>query len=373
MKIGILTFWWSENNYDQLLQCYALQRYLRNKGHDVYLIRYDPRNDIIPTALPVKLIKACNPVKLLRYAENKIRNKRNISLREQEQTTHPRFFDTFRTMYILQSEKIYYSWQSLKETPPDADMYIVGSDQVWNFYNAPVRKCRNLIHAYFLDFGNTFIKRISYAASWGITSISNEYIKEIQPLLKKFMYVSVREKNGIDICKTCGEQNAVWVPDPTLLLDPDVYRQIYKKEVQKKEKKQYVFLYLLNNSCDFSVSTVFTWAEEHNLSVVYVTGNGIIDKYPKYYASVPEWLYLIDNADYVITNSFHCCVFSVLFKKQFGAIKLTQEWEKANSRTICLFERFNIAERFITNNDFSILTKKYIPETVKCNFDPGEI
>ncbi len=73
MKIGIMTFWWSEDNYGQLLQCYALQKYLRDQGHDPFLIRYDPRGDYAPTPLYRKLLKALNPVKLARYLSLKRR------------------------------------------------------------------------------------------------------------------------------------------------------------------------------------------------------------------------------------------------------------------------------------------------------------
>ena len=74
MKIGIMTFWWSNDNYGQLLQCYALQKYLHDAGHDVYLIRYIPMNDNEKKSLSRKLSKAFNPVRLFKYVKNKIHN-----------------------------------------------------------------------------------------------------------------------------------------------------------------------------------------------------------------------------------------------------------------------------------------------------------
>ena len=334
MKIGIMTFWWSEDNYGQLLQCYALQKYLRDQGHDPFLIRYDPRNDYVPTPLYRKLLKALNPVQLAGY----LSLKRRMYLSSKEYTTHNRQFSIFRDTYLKQSEQIYYSYDELKANPPQADCYIVGSDQVWAFSNGALQKVKKLVHAYFLDFGSDSIIRMAYAASWGREQIPDNFVDEIQPLLKKFQKVSVREKSGIDICRRCGYETAQWICDPTLLLDAEVYRRIYR---------------------DSNVTASQRFAQERNLDVRYISANMNMDAYEKTYATIPEWLYLVDNAQYVITNSFHCCVFSILFRKQFGAIALTGKNSGMNSRLQSLFEMTGCGERYIKDGDFSTLGTNY--------------
>ena len=365
MKIGIMTFWWSEDNYGQLLQCYALQKYLRDQGHDPFLIRYDPRNDYVPTPLYRKLLKALNPVKLVGY----LSFQRRKYLSSKEYTTHNRQFSIFRDTYLKQSEQIYYSYDELKANPPQADCYIVGSDQVWNFSNGALQKVKKLVHAYFLDFGSDSIIRMAYAASWGREQIPDNFVDEIQPLLKKFQKVSVREKSGIDICRRCGYETAQWVCDPTLLLDAEVYRRIYRDSNVTASQKPYVLFYYLDNGGKFDKKSVFRFAQERNLDVRYISANMNMDAYEKTYATIPEWLFLVDNAQYVITNSFHCCVFSILFRKQFGAIALTGTYSGMNSRLQSLFEMTGCGERYIKDGDFSVLeeyviAKDFFPTTI---------
>ena len=349
MKIGIMTFWWSEDNYGQLLQCFALQKYLRDAGHDAYLIRYDPRNDYYKTPFWKKVLKAFNPVKLFKFLSYKNR-KRNDKLEKQN---NPRSFEDFRNKYIKQSEKIYYSYQELKENPPEADVYIVGSDQIWNWI-PPVNYVINILNAYLLNFGDASIKRISYAASFGKEQLDEVSISIFSALLKNFDYVSVREKSGIEICRKCGVSDAEWVPDPTMLLEKDVYRFLYKNEFIKKPEKPYCLLYMLGNECNYSIQLVYDWAKKMNLEVIYITGNLKHDKYEKYYATIPEWIYLTEHAEYVITNSYHCSVFSFVFKKKFGVIPLEKHDAGMNNRFDALFQLFEIQERYI-KSDLSVI------------------
>lgn len=356
MKIGIMTFWRSNDNYGQLLQCYALQQYLREQGHDPFLIRYDSRPDFLPCPVWRKVIKAFNPIKLSRAIRYKlIRKIHKIQFISEEQNNQ-RQFDSFRKKYIHQSEKIYLSYLELKENPPKADCYIVGSDQVWNFYESLLNRCKNQLHAYFLDFGLSSTKRISYSASWGKKKISKKFIKEIAPLLKRFDYVSVREESGLDICKKCGILNAEFRCDPTFLLSTSHYRELYQTEEGIINTSKYVFIYRLSNPCDFDMKAIKRWAKERNLEIVYVTANGLHDEYEKLYPTIPQWLSLIDHAEYVITNSFHCCAFSLIFGKRFGVVPLFQPFKEMNTRIETLFNFFHIESRWFTGN-FDIVEK----------------
>jgi hypothetical protein len=344
MKIGIMTFWWSEDNYGQLLQCYALQKYLRDAGHDAYLIRYDPRNDYVKSSLWEKILGSVNPVGFVKYCIYTIKGR--WSARESIILGRFRKFNDFRNKYIKQSDKVYYSYNELVESPPEADVYIVGSDQVWNFSQFSINRIRSRLKAYFLDFGKTEIGRIAYAASFGKEEIAADHVKEITPLLQKFDYIFVREKSGLDICQKCGVSKAQWVPDPTMLLKADDYRSLYTESIIKIEGP-YCLMYMLKNETDFSMKVVYNWARRKNLKIVYVTGNSRFDKYDKIYATIPEWLYLIDNAEYVLTNSFHCAVFSLIFEKKFGIFPRAGNSVGLNSRFTSLFEMFDIKERYV--------------------------
>ena len=365
MKIGILTFWWSADNYGQLLQAYALQAYLRGQGHDAYLIRYKWEKDFTPSPLAFRLLKACNPVLLFRFFSTRLR----IHAAKQEQAAFDRGFDAFRDRYIAQSPRVYNSWTELCEDPPQADCYIVGSDQVWNFGAIPLARCRSAVHAYFLDFGKPETARLSYAASWGRVMLPDEYAREIAPLLSRFRYVSVREESGVSLCAQCGFPGARWVRDPTLLLDAEAWRALYAENAVRTPAGCYLFLYMLGNECDFDIETVYRFARERNLQVVYVTGNSVVDRREKWFATIPEWLFLVDHAEYVVTNSFHCCVFSVLFGKRFGAVPLTGNAAGMNARMDSLFELFRIKPRWL-RGDFSVLESEAdarVPDAFRFN------
>ena len=355
MKIGIVTFWWSKDNYGQLLQCYALQKYLKDLGHDSFVIKYDYHDDIKSNSLFKRILKAFNPVLLLKY----LQNKKRIEKVHNEYTENNRHFDDFRNNNITFSKPEYKSFFELRDNPPLADIYIVGSDQVWNYRYFNLKRYINPLHVYFLDFGTKNIKRFSYAASWGRKKISSEYIKEIVPMLKKFDFISVREKTGIDLCKKCGRDDAEWVCDPTLLLTTEKYRDLYSGESIRKPKNQYILLYMLNNCFNFDIQQVYDYAKSKELEVVYITGNGKIDSYTKFFATIPEWLYLVDNAEFVITNSFHCVVFSTIFHKQFAVIPLCGPDKGMNARFESLFILRDTGDRFLKNNDFSLLEKTY--------------
>lgn len=357
MKIGILTFWWSEDNYGQQLQAYALQRYLRDAGHDAFLIRYNSLGDF-PKNNPIKKIyKAFNPVKLVKFFIN-LRNKAKLKT---EYNEHSRHFDEFRSKYINMSEHVYNNFMELQQNPPEADIYIVGSDQVWNpacCGGSTLEQSKLPLHAYFLDFGKESTKRMSYAASWGIKDLDESFVTEITPMLKRFNAITVREKSGTELCAKCGRNDSKWVCDPTLLLNAEEYRSLYKSENITQRQKPYLVFYYLNNG-KFNAQSVYDFATSKGLDVVYITGNGVVDKFEKTYATVPEWLSLIDNAQYVITNSFHCCVFSILFHKQFASIKLQGQNAGMNERLTSLFELCKMEERYCTDRNFAVLEKDY--------------
>jgi hypothetical protein len=353
MKIGILTFWWTEDNYGQLLQCYALQKYLRDHGHDAYLIRYDSRQDFKKSTLFERASKATNFRTLIKYCRERISKARS----RKEWLSHPRMFKKFLDEYVKQSERIYTSYEQLKLYPPEADVYIVGSDQVWNFTGIEVGRHKNILHSFFLDFGADETKRISYAASWGRTDIDEKIVEEISPLLREFSFITVRERSGITCCQKCGVNHAEWVCDPTMLLGCNEYRALYSAKDYDTIKEPYILFYFLGNDRSFSVKSVYKWAVTKRLKVLYVSGNAQYDRYPKEYPTIHEWLYLVDRAEYIITNSYHCCIFALLFNKKFGSIPLNGSNSSMNERLVSLFELVKMEPRFINDSDFSCVEK----------------
>lgn len=353
MKIGIMTFWWSEDNYGQLLQCYALQKYLRDNGHDAYLIRYDPRNDFKAKSIIYKIKKALNIKVLIKYAQEVIRN--YISIKKEKN----RYFSEFRQKYLSQSERLYFSYKDLIHNPPDADVYIVGSDQVWNFNFTDISYSLNLLNAYFLNFGSKKIVKMSYAASFGSSSLSKELIYYINQFLPNFSYISVREEKSVELLKN-ENITSYWVPDPTLLLHKKTYTDLFLTMDYNPENEQYILLYLLGNKCDFSLHKIKNFSNIKNLKLKIVTGNTFnLNDSEIIYPSIEHWLSLIYHSKFVITNSFHGSVFSYIFNKSFGVLKLGKEYSGMNERLDSLWSLLEIQPRYLLNNHFDILDTPY--------------
>lgn len=345
MKIAVITFWHSNDNYGQQLQCFALQKYFLLNGDEPLLIRFWSTEPF--DVKKRKWKKVLNPIKVIRFISGRCKS------HYMQKKDRLRDFPEFRRRYLIQSKDFYSSARQLQENPPQADVYCVGSDQVWN----PNWMKPDAVPAYFLGFGDPKARRISYAASFGVTELLPETQKIYASALKKLNAVSVREQSATELCRICGREDAQWVLDPTMLIDPSVYRAVYKENRFEKPKKPYVLLYLLSNSCEFSLRKFYSWAKSKNFDVVYITGNSRFDLHKKTYATVPQWLGLIDHAEAVFTNSYHCCVFSLLFRKNFSAVPLTSS-HQMNTRIDSLFEIFGIEPRWF-DGDFSKIETPY--------------
>lgn len=342
MKIAIFTYWTSSDNYGQLLQCYALQKYLRDKGYEAYLVRYSPISQNIrhnPTIWnKLKNVKLKNLLPWVRKRlkaeiayENHLR-KLNKKLNLQ------RKFDEFRNSYLCVSEIIYHSIEELKANPPQADIYICGSDQVWHDSLLEPN-----VAGWYLQFGDSNIKRISYAASIG-RNISLEEKDIFKTYLSKFDAISLREQNACNYVQNIGFTKAIVVADPTILLPIDEFTEIIPSVLPNSDS--YILFYTLNirTSKEICWEEIYPIIKEENLKVKSVCSSGyyparnIIPNCDNIQATVPEWISLIKGAQYIVTTSFHGIVFCIKLHKPFIAIPLTNEYSKSNARLTSLLD-----------------------------------
>jgi hypothetical protein len=370
MKIGIITLWGC--GYGQNLQAYALQTFLRNAGHDAYLIRYPSINyngenhKTLKMFLPPVFVSLLHTV---RGGGSKILNANKVCFQKKHEITVAPFYKFYRdhtyeislrgivdffNENVCQSPKFYASFSELWNDPPEADVYIVGSDQVWNFWGMSLNIAKHeTIRAYFLDFGKPETKRIAYAVSFGTRKMNQNDIKIMIPLLKKFSYISVREQANLGLFDLCGIRSVEWVPDPTVLLTAGQYRRLYKKYQNNDNPDPYCLVYMLRDNLDF-LKMVYEWAEQKGISVRLIMNNGLVQHvYTETFATIPEWIQLIDNASYVITDSYHGSVLSFIFGKKFALIPFSGC--ESDLRVKDLFKRFSRKPPFIENGDFSIL------------------
>lgn len=306
MKITILTFSKEDNNGANL-QCYALYKILCEWGHSVDIL------DIQLAPLEMSFLS-----KIVR-----IKNHFN--------------YISFRKRHLNCFTKKYESLGELVNNPPKSDLFIVGSDQVWN--PEITKRLDPLI--YFFSFLPDGTKRISYAASFGIGQWVNEDIKDdVRLLLSKFNAISVREDSGVEICNKTFEVDAKMVCDPTLLLDS--YEEICGKYDSRKETNQLMYFKFVRNAAvrDFITDN----AKRYNYRVIALGEfryfkDGIYRPFYK----LEDWLNTIRYSKCIVTDSFHCTVFCILFKKKFIALPGRSD---RLSRINSLLDTLGLSNRF---------------------------
>ncbi len=341
MKIGILTFWKTEDNYGQLLQCYATQAYLRSLGHETFLVRatngreYNPglkqqfisklRTAYRLKSYPFYLLKRATGSLLYTLAHGKLRP--NLTQRG---------FEDFRRQYLNCTERE-YTLDDLRSNPPQADAYVVGSDQIWNTTDG----------IYFLSWAPENVKKISMAASFGAREDSTEFSELISPWLKRFDLITVRETTGLGLCKSAGRGDAELVSDPTLLLRAEDYAKLASSD---HPSEPYMFIYFLGTRTTINWKEIHKFAKERNLKIVYVGSQGQEDKFHKEEPTISQWLGLIAHAEYFITNSFHGTVFGLQFKKKFIVYPITGSATRMNGRLTTLLKPIGLTERIYSGN-----------------------
>lgn len=350
MRIGIVTYWSSSDNYGQQLQCFALQKYLIGLGHDAYLIKYMPTSHIPLWRRIARSVK----YRLLVSSEQKEKDKKLKLICERNKLLNSRRgFKEFRDKYIKSTEIVYRNIKELRNNPPDADIYICGSDQVWNNSLSDPDTA-----GWFLDFGKPTAKRISYAASIG-RDIDSSEINRFTKYLKNFNAISVREQKAYALCHQLCFDKSIIAIDPTLLLNSSDYDSIaIDSNGTDAAWKPYVFIYTLN----IRTAEEIYWEDFHKIidkdelqirsvsSSGYLPARELLPGVQNEQASIPEWLSLIKHSEYVITTSFHGVVFCLLYHKLFYAVLLNNEYSKGNDRIVSLLKSVGLDNRIISSN-----------------------
>lgn len=335
-KIGVIT-WHTGPNYGSALQSYALQHAISALGYESYLIDFQGSTNGINTIF-YQIIK-----RILCYFSRRFRIKyfynQNKFVRDYNRLT-----------------SFCYDDKSLKKATDFLDIIVCGSDQIWapNLYD----------ERYMASFANKTQRKVSYAASIGLNEIPKELVQKYKIHLSSFYAIGVREEKAKELLHDeCGISSQV-VLDPTLLLNESEYRKI-EKEV-KQISKPFVFCYFLKTDNQYKES-VMNFAEERNLQIVGISFKKSDGEWMQNLEgqAADSFLWLIDNAEYVFTDSYHCTIFSLLFHKKFFVLQRFNNDDLLcqNSRLVQLDAYFGIKNRFVSNgalvNDFDI-DYKYI-------------
>lgn len=332
MNISIITCS-NANNYGAILQTFALSNYIMSLGYNVKVIDYQPEYLKFTTKQwynPRLDIKEWCKM-LLRWQQRKLQISKYRRLRD------------FAEEFIPLTPPIYHSFQELNNFPPDSDLYIAGSDQIWN----PILP-NGSDPAFFLNFGSNKIKRISYAASFGVDNIPVNKLDTLRRLISNIDVVSVREESAQKICNQLGFSSAL-VCDPVFLHSSDFW--IGMADISYVPDKPYLLVYDLMKSKEirFVAKRI---SEENNLQTISVSPYHLNYSFRNYGDCSPlQFLGLLLNAHTVICNSLHGCIFSIIFRKDFFVV---DRQDGLNARIHNLLARYNLTNRLINGTDASI-------------------
>ena len=343
MKIAILTFN-KTTNFGAALQCYALSTYLKQIGNEVSII-----NLALPVSVGVKRpLYRRLLLKVRSLLQNALRSKKQPSEFDRYPVSNSEFvdidrkmqheFDAFLIEKIGNVSRLFTTEEELKGNYPKADFYIVGSDQVWN----PQITGRNAM-LYFFSFLNDE-PRMSYAASFGGSeqvSFTDRQVKQLPEQLKKFKAISVREDIGVNILRNRFDIKSELVVDPTFLLNIDNYKHLAEESHEDGKGFVYVYKFIIN---DYWVEIINYVAKVLNLKI---RNDSEYIQIPKFqynpYLNIQGWLKLILTSDFVISDSFHCTVFCILFRKKFLT---APSYANGEGRMLSLLRDAGLEERF---------------------------
>lgn len=333
-------------NFGASLQAYALQHYLECQGHDVQIIHYKP--DYLSRHF--KLTQVDNP----RFDKPFLRQLYVLAKLPGRLSSwgRKRAFDCFTSSY-LHLTKRYNSYEELKADPPTADIYIAGSDQIWNTL---FRNGRDA--AFYLDFGSKYTKRISYAASFATSDVVPEYRDFVMQELRNFDFISIREKTSLPLLKTLGRSDGAPVCDPVFLLDKSEWLSLLEDNPLRSKhssliSQQYILLYLSDNSKNIE-NTAMKLRKSTGWKI-YAIG-AVTAQYADENitnASPSDFLYFILNAQFIVSNSFHATAFSLIFGKKFCVVNRV---EGINERMRSVLEDYNLQPRLVSSFHESLLS-----------------
>ena len=321
MKIGVISSYACVkelNNYGALFQYYALQKYLKKRGHYAYWIR-----SIIPHSK-------------LRLFLRQIKNYRNVKLICKYYRCHRQFMQFINTKLHLSLNE-YEGNDALHINCPEADFYITGSDQVWG----------GTLKENYLQFVKENRQKIAYAVSFGKDHIDEDQANIVRDWVRQIPHISVREKSGIKICKELigPDYKVEHLLDPTLLIDAHDYLTPHKNP-----KNNLLNCYFLNISSknDIEITNIESFAKNEHL-ITKISSCQYSEKYFINYDSLmpspSEWLQNYYDSKYVITNTFHGTVFAIIFEKPFITILQKGSTASQNERMVSLLQMLDLEDR----------------------------
>ena len=307
MKVGILTFH-NAYNYGAVLQAFSLQSAIEKLGHQAIILNFE--NDAIAQTYDIyQNTRRKYRLFFKVFLPNRLKNELSTA------NTRYRNFDFFFQHFYHLSEPL--NSNDLKNIAGEFDAIIGGSDQIWNM------EITNHSLEYFLSFANRkMVRKIAYAPSFGAYKIPSEDIDLLTPLINDFDYLSVRESTAAEKLRGFSKNSISYVLDPVFLLNISEWDTIKAKPVCDKP---YVFMYNIGDDANLNDAAKDA-AQKLGLPLYGICLTSVIPMQKKIYIDKSgmgptDFISLISSAQLILTNSFHCTAFSVLYQKPFIVVK----------------------------------------------------
>ena len=346
-KIAIITYQ-RAINYGAILQAYALQTKIKEFGNYCEIIDY--RNEKLENRHKKKKFSECKSIKDLikYYLLYKNTNKKYDKFRE------------FSDKYLDLSSPM-HSRKDLIKNESKYDVFITGSDQVWNY------KINGMDSVFFLDFVKNKSKKRSYAASFGLSEIPQEYRQAYTDLLSDFNSILIRENKGAKIIKELLSKESSVVLDPTMLLSKERWLTLINNTQNSNDK--YILVYAFGGSQNIK-DLALNISHKTGYKILWINNTYKHSAKIRYIKSAgpEEFLSLFNNAEYIITNSFHGTAFSINFNKQFFT-ELLPESTGVNSRLEDILDLFDLKERRVLSSDASVIESQIDYEKVNIKLE----
>lgn len=358
MKASVITLH-TVDNYGSVMQTYATQQILKKCGYDVEFVDYW-RRDNLPQSRAERMLEGSTLQKLKPlWGINNFTRKATVSILKSvlEKQRSPMW--KFLEEKVQLTKVRYYSYEELEANPPVADVYITGSDQVWNsIWNQGIDR------SYFLNFAPAGKPRIAFSASIGREQLDTEEIPETKRLLEKYSAISVREQSAVELLASMDIESTL-VLDPTLMLEAEEWRKLATKQ---KREKPYILIYQLNPNPQMD-QYAGQLAQKRGWDVIRI-GFGRSDRRKGgkcvMLPSVEEFLGLFCDAACVLTDSFHATAFSLnlgsdfisVLPGRFGTrIESILKLTGTENRLLTRYDNFEIVDK--------VIDKKWVKEMLE--------
>ena len=358
-KIGIITIL-RVNNYGAELQAYALQKKLLDLGNDAEIIDYlfYKHREYIPTKASRPFVRLGIKRKMKEFLFPFISFIKRIGVGTIAKRREEKF-ESFHKNHTKLS-RTYHSITELEADNHDYDVYMTGSDQVWNPYS------NTSLLPYLLHFAPTDKILMSYASSFGVSQLPEDSKPYYAEYLKRFKNISVREESGIQIIKELTDKMACLVLDPTFLLTQKEWAEI---AVYPDIKTPYILIYELSSIPYIKKLAEFISVQSGYRIVRICKDSRIVDQHNNILnvcdAGPQEFIGFFLKASFIITNSFHGTAFSINFQKPFYTVISSRK--ENNSRQESLLKMFELDDRLLS--DFN----PYFPKDyISCDFTETE-